>query len=143
MWSLLLGVLGGALGWIATRLFFDPFKEIADLRRETQERLILFGNVSSELPESDEWRLAACDAFRRTGSGLIARHLAAYPWVGYCLLNWWPRWDIHTAGAALLSLGNSLRDENTSMVDFSPTVRLIREKLKLPLPAALPIRAEQ
>jgi hypothetical protein len=44
-------------------------------------------------------------------------------------------WDIHRAGAELISLGNSiLLNETKSMEDFQKTIDLIRQHLDLPTP---------
>jgi hypothetical protein len=136
MWSAILSILLGAAGWGITHLLFEPMKEIMDLRRETQECLIVHGNLSKDAP-ADE-RRAASDTFRRIGAGLVARHIAALPWVRRCCTNWFG-WDIHSAGAMLISSGNSIQFEGTILRAESPTVTLIRSCLRLPTPETPPM----
>jgi hypothetical protein len=123
MWSVLTttATIGlGAFGWFVTRLMFEPIREILDLRRETQECLIIHGNLAKDVPTEAGDRRAASDAFRRIGAGLVSRHIAAYPWV-----RWWFVWrgyDIHSAGALLIGLGNSTQFEGYSLASLSPNV---------------------
>jgi hypothetical protein len=78
-------------------------------------------------------RRAASDAFRRIGAGLVSRYLAAaYPWVRWCCA--FVGWDIHHAGALLISLGNSTQFEGYSLANLSPPVADIRRCLNLPAP---------
>jgi hypothetical protein len=63
MWSAIIMIVLGAIGWMIAKLFFEPMKQITELRREAQERLIIHGNLSKDAP-SDERRSAA-EAFRR------------------------------------------------------------------------------
>jgi len=72
----------GAFGWMIAKLLFEPMKEIADLGRQAQEVLIVYGNLSKDAP-SEERRTAA-QAFRGTGAGLVSRHIAAWAWVKWC-----------------------------------------------------------
>jgi hypothetical protein len=136
MWSALASIVLGAVGWGVTRLLFEPMKEIVDLRREAQECLIVHGNLGKEAPAEE--RQTASDAFRRIGAGLVSRHLAAaYPWVRWCcaLLGG----DIHSAGAMLISLGNSTQFEGFTLANLSPTVAHVRHCLKLPTPKKPPM----
>jgi hypothetical protein len=97
-------VAGGTLGWVLAKLVFKPLEEIIDLRRETQEILIIRGNVGEDAAKAE--RDEAAEAFRRVGAALVSRHLAAFPWVQvFCrgCLGWEP----HSAGALLISLGNN------------------------------------
>jgi len=108
------------------KLFLDPVKEILEFRCEAQECLIVYGDLSKDAP-TDERRMAA-EAFRRVGAGLVSRYIAAYPWV-----RWYVRrWDIHSAGAFLIGIANSTQFEGLSHANASPTVRLIRDCLRLP-----------
>jgi hypothetical protein len=136
MWSAFIGFILGAIGWGITHLLFEPITEIRTLRREAQKDLIFHGNLAKDIPEDHDDRRAASDAFRRVGAGLVSQHLAAYPWVR-CFLDW-HGWDIHTAGAALISLGNSLRNEGYSLTNLSARVALIRQSLKLLPPLQMP-----
>jgi HAMP domain-containing protein len=132
MWSALASISLGIIGWCIARLLFEPLKEIVDLRREVQENLILRGNLAKDAPEDE--RRAASDAFRRLGAGLVARHLAAYCWVKsfYRMVL---RWNIHRAGALLISVGNSLQFEESGLTladdGLSTNVKLIRQELRL------------
>lgn len=136
MWSAIFSILLGAIGWGGGRLLFEPIKEIVDLRREVQECLIVHGNLSKDALAEE--RRAASDTFRRIGAGLVSRHIAAYPWVKWfcetCL-----RWDIHSAGAFLIGIGNRIQFEGYSFVSVSPTVPLIRKCLGLPTPGTPPM----
>jgi hypothetical protein len=132
----LLGIFLGVIGWFFTKLMFEPTKELFDLRRETQECLIIHGNVGKDAPAEE--RRAASDAFRRLGAGFVSRHVAAYPWVRWCWTRW-PGWDIHSAGELLISLGNTTQFEGYSMAGISPVVGFIRNSLKLPAPARSPV----
>ncbi|ACB97334.1 hypothetical protein Bind_3790 (plasmid) [Beijerinckia indica subsp. indica ATCC 9039] len=58
MWSALASFLLGVLGWVVPKLLIEPGKEIFDLRRETQESLIIYGDLPKDAP-ADERRLAA------------------------------------------------------------------------------------
>jgi hypothetical protein len=136
MWSAILSILLGATGWGVTRLLFEPMKEIMDLRRETQECLIIHGNLSKDAP-ADE-RRAASDTFRRIGAGLVARHIAAWFWVRDCCSKWF-RWDIHSAGLMLISLGNDIQFEGAIYSSDSPSVQLIRSGLGLATPPTPPM----
>ena len=135
MWSALASIILGAVGWVLARLVFEPMKEIFELRREAQERLIIHGNLGKEA--TAEERQAASDAFRSIGAGLVSRHLAAYPWVRWCCARLC--WEIHGAGALLISLGNSTQFEGFTLAHLSPTVVHIRNCLRLPKPQKPPI----
>ena len=119
--------------------FFEPLKEIVDLRREAQECLLVFGNLSKDAASAD--RRAAAEAFRRIGAGLVSRHIAAWPWVkcfyGQCL-----HWDIHSAGAMLIGVAETTQSEGFSMANASPVVPLIRTSLQLPSPGQAPMIRE-
>src|SRR5215831_9623306 len=119
------GLVLGVIGWFVTRFLFEPFKEVSDLRRETQEVLIIHGNLSKDAPPDE--RRSTSDAFRRVGAALVARHLAAWPWV--TALFKFLGWDVHSAGEMLISIGNSTQFDGFSMASLSPPVTLIRECL--------------
>jgi hypothetical protein len=131
MWSALASILLGVFGWVIPKLLIEPGKEIFDLRREAQECMIVYGNLSPEAP-ADERRTAA-EAFRRVGSGLVSRHTAAFRWV-----TWWYErrlhWDINSAGALLIGLGNATQSEGFSYANLSSNVTLIRQCLRLRTP---------
>ena len=127
MSTALISVVFGICGWMIAKLLFEPVKEILDLRREAQECLIVYGNLSKDAP-ADERRMAA-EAFRRVGAGLVARYIAAYPWVRPCVRHFW---DIHSAGALLVNLASSTQFEGFSHANVSPTVGLIRNCLRVP-----------
>jgi len=131
MWAAIASFLVGAGGWAFARLLFEPLKEIIDLRREVQECLIIYGNLSRDAPAEE--RHAASEAFRRIGAGLTSRHIAAYPWVKWSYETRF-RWDIHSAGAFLISIGNTTQFDGFSFANVSPTALLIRECLRLPPP---------
>jgi hypothetical protein len=135
MWSALASIILGAVGWVLARLVFEPMKEIFDLRREVQECLIIHGNLGKEAPAEE--RRAASDAFRSIGAGLVSRHVAAYPWARWCCARL--GWEIHGAGALLISLGNSTQFEGFTLANLAPTVVHIRNCLKLPTPQKPPI----
>lgn len=138
MWSAIATFGLGVGGWGFTWLLFEPTKEIMNLRREAQECLIFHGNVAKpDVP--DEERRAASDAFRRIGAGLVSRHIAPFPWVPRCWT--WLGWDIHSAGAMLISLGNTIQFEGYSLADCPQTVALVRRYLNLPMPETLPSMA--
>lgn len=139
MWSAIASIVLGALGWAIAKLLFEPMKEIVDLRRETQECLIVHGNLPKDAPSEE--RRAAAESFRRIGAGLVSRHIAAYPWV-----SWWCRaclgWDIHSAGAFLIGIGNSTQFDGFSFASVSPTVSFIWKSLRLPDPEKPPMIRE-
>ncbi|MGA8548728.1 MAG: hypothetical protein WB678_00680 [Stellaceae bacterium] len=138
MWAAIASIILGALGWGFARLVFEPMKEIVDLRREAQECLIIHGNLAKDAPAED--RRAASDTLRRIGAGFVSRHIAAHPW--YPCVRWcctWLGWDIHSAGALLISLGNSTQFEGYSLANLSPTVAVIRCCLKLGTPETPPM----
>ena len=130
MWSALASILLGVLGWVIPKLLIEPGKEIFDLRREAQECLIVYGDLSKDAPD-DEGR-AAGEAFRRVGSGLVSRHTAALPWIklGCKLLHW----DINSAGALLIDLANYTKSDPSSRSRLESHVRHIRRYLKLDPP---------
>jgi len=103
MFAAMFSIILGICGWIIAKLLFEPTKEILDLRREAQECLIIYGDLSKDAP-LDERRIAA-EAFRRVGAGLSSRYIAAYPWVRWCFGH--ISWDIHGAGELLLGLAHS------------------------------------
>lgn len=135
MWAAVFSFLLGVLGWIVSRLFFEPIKEILDLRRETQEALIAHGDLQPDAP--GEARRAAAATFRRIGTGLVSRYIAAYPWVNW-LCRKCPSLDIHSAGELLIGLANSTEFGGYSRVRVSPTTPLIRTCLKLKTPPTPP-----
>lgn len=106
-------------------------KEILDLRREAQETLIVYGDLSKEAP-AEERRVAA-DAFRRVGAGLVSRHVAAYPWVKWCIARFFPDVDIHSAGMFLMGFAKATQFHGFSHVNISPDVALLRQSLRLPI----------
>jgi hypothetical protein len=65
MWAAIGSIVLGVIGWAGAKLLFEPIKEIVDLRREAQECLIVFGNLSKDAPPDD--RGLAAGAFRRIG----------------------------------------------------------------------------
>jgi hypothetical protein len=97
MFTVIISVVFGVCGWMIAKLLFEPVKEILDLRREAQECLIVYGNLSKDAPP-DERRMAA-ESFRRIGVGLVSRYNAGYPWVTWCVRRFW---DINSAGAFLI-----------------------------------------
>src|SRR5271154_4363481 len=101
MWSSVLVIFLGALGWWIGKFLFEPWKEIADLRRDVQECLIVYGNLDKDAPENE--RREAATTFCRLGAGLASRHSAAYPWV-----RWFCerilRLDIYSAGSSLIGI---------------------------------------
>lgn len=138
MWTAIATVILGGIGWVVAKLLFEPLKEIIDLRRQAQECLISYGDLSKDAPTDD--RRAAADAFRRIGAGLVSRHYAPYPWANWTydfVLRWW-RWDIHSAGNLLISIGNGTQSVGFSWANNSPLVMLIRQNLKLPNPEPSP-----
>jgi hypothetical protein len=132
MWSALSSIVLGIIGWWISKLVFEPVKELVDLRRETQEALLLFGNLDKDapLPEREE----AAATFRRLGAGFASRHLAAYPWV-----TWWCerilKWDIYSAGSSLMGIGHLVRFEGFSKPNLSPMIPTLRQNLRLPSPS--------
>jgi hypothetical protein len=135
MWSAMVSVILGVIGWMIAHLLFEPVNEIMTLRRDAQEALIIHGNLNKDAASED--RRAAADAFRRIGAGMASRYIAAYPWVrwfcGTCL-----RWDVYSAATMLLGLGDSTQFEGYSVAKDSPPVRLIRNCLRLPTPEQPP-----
>jgi hypothetical protein len=129
MWSAL-AILLGVLGWVIPKLLIEPGKEIFDLRREAQECLIVYGNLAKDAP--DDERRSAGEAFRRVGAGLVSRHTAAPRWVAW----WYERlhWDINSAGALLIGLGNATQFRGFSQANLSSDVTLIRQCLLLRAP---------
>jgi hypothetical protein len=129
----------GGIGWIIAKLLFEPLKEIIDLRREAQECLLAYGDLSKDAPADD--RRTAAEAFRRIGAGFVSRHYAPYPWANwtYDYVLRWLQWDIHGAGCLLISIGNGTQSAGFSWANSSPLVMLIRDNLKLPNPEASPI----
>jgi hypothetical protein len=138
MWSVVGTVILGALGWAIAKLIFEPFKEIMDLRRQAQECLILHGYLAADAPPNE--RLECASEFRKIGAGLVSRHIAAYPWVRWCVH--YLGWDIHSAGAMLIGISDSTRTEAFSNANLSATVALIRESLRLPPPEQAPMIRE-
>jgi hypothetical protein len=127
MFAAIVSVILGICGWMVAKLLFEPAKEIIDLRREAQECLIVYGDLSKDAP-SDERRMAA-EAFRHVGAGLSSRHIAAYPWVRWCFHRL--AFDIHSAGVLLLGLAYDTQFKGFSHANISPTVPLIRGCLQL------------
>lgn len=128
MISALAGFILGVLGWLAARLLFDPCKEIIDLRRKVQEYLIVYGNIGKD--STQEWRKEAANAFRTTGAALVAWHVASYPWLKWIYKDRL-KWDIHSGGEFLISLGNSIEFEDAYVSSGFPTAYWIRQSLKL------------
>jgi hypothetical protein len=131
MWSGIVMFVLGAGGWMIAKLLFEPMKEITGLRREAQECLIVYGNLSRDAP-ADERRIAA-QTFRRVGAGLVSRHIAAPRWVKWCYEGYL-RWDVHSAGTMLIRIGDTTQSEGFSFANSSPLTPLIRDCLKLPAP---------
>ena len=132
MWSALSSIVLGIIGWWISKLVFEPVKELVDLRRETQEALFLFGNLEKDAPIEEREEAAA--TFRRIGAGFASRHLAAYPWVTWCCKKIL-KWDIYSAGSALMGMGHLVRFEGFSNPNLAPTMPRLRSDLRLPPPA--------
>jgi hypothetical protein len=136
MWSAVASFLLGVIGWVITKRFWEPFKEIIDLRREVQECLIMYGNLAKDTPLDD--RRAAAEAFRSIGAGLISRHIASNRAV-----TWWcntrQHWDIYSAGIMLLGIADNTQSNGFSFANASPTVSLIQQCLQLPTPGKPPM----
>jgi hypothetical protein len=128
MLAAIASVFLGICGWLIAKLIFEPGKEILDLRREVQECLIVYGNLSKDAP-AEERRMAA-EAFRRVGAGLSSRYIAAYPWVRWCLGRF--SLDIHSAGTLLVGMAHTTQFEGFSYANISPTVPIIQGCLRLP-----------
>jgi len=137
MVSIAASIIFGVCGWLVAKLVFEPMKEIVELRREAQECLVLYGDLSKDAP-LDERRIAA-EAFRRVGAGLLSRHFAAYPWVRWAYSS--QRWkvDIHSAGLMLFRIGNGIQFSGLSSLNNSGDVPLIRVALRLPFPEQSPV----
>ncbi len=129
--NVIISVVSGVCGWMIAKLFLEPVKEIHDFRREAQECLLVYGDLSKDAP-TDERRMAA-EAFRRVGAGLVSRHTAAQRWV-----IWWCKhyqgWDINSAGALLIDLANYTKSDPSSPVRLESHVGHIRRYLKLDPP---------
>ncbi|GEM_PF-5106322 len=136
MWAAIASFILGVTGWFVSKFLFEPWKEIANLRRDTQECLILHGNLSKDAPPDE--RVATSSAFRRIGAALISRHAAAFPWENWLYARVL-RWDIHSAGELLIAIANTTQFEGYSMVSVSPTVVQVRDALRLPTPTASPV----
>jgi len=128
MLTVIISVFFGVSGWVIAKLLFEPVKEIFDLRREAQEYLIAYGDLSKDAP-ADERRMAA-QAFRRVGAGLVSRHNAGYPWVTWCVRRF--LWDINSAGAFLIDIARRTQFEGLTHANAFPTAPLIRRCLELP-----------
>jgi hypothetical protein len=48
MWSAIASFLLGVVCWALANLLVKPLQEIVDLRREAQECLIIYGNLSKD-----------------------------------------------------------------------------------------------
>jgi hypothetical protein len=53
MWTVILTVILGGIGWLIANLLFGPLKEIIDLRRNAQEYLIANGDLSKDAAPDD------------------------------------------------------------------------------------------
>lgn len=135
MWSSIFMLTLGAAGWWFSKFLFEPLKEIYDLRRDIQECLIMHGDLPKDAPEDQ--RIAAATAFSRLGAGLVARHLAAYPWVQWVCAKIFGL-DIYSAGGLLMGIGNDTRVAGFSFAGLSPTIHHIRRCLRLPAPTTPP-----
>ncbi len=67
MWAALIGFFLGLMGWGIANLLFAPLKEIIDLRRETQESLMVHSDLDKDAP--DAIRARAAEAFFNLGAG--------------------------------------------------------------------------
>lgn len=136
--AIFLSAFFGALGWIIARLVFEPLNEIINLRREAQELLIIYGDLSKDAPPPE--RQAAGEAFRRIGAGLVSRHVASYSWVRWCCTRL--GYDIHSAGQMLIDIGKATQFGGFSSANASPIVPLIRQSLRLPAPQPSPLMTQ-
>lgn len=136
MWAAIFSFILGIIGWCVSKLLFEPWREIANLRRQAQEYLILHGNLSKDAPRDQ--RNSTASAFRQIGAALVSRHEAAFPWDRW-LYATVCKWDIHSAGELLIGIGNTTQFEGYSMVTVSPTVVHIRDALRLPTPTSSPV----
>ena len=132
MWATIATIVLGAAGWVIARFLFEPYKEIRDLRVKAQEALIIFGNIGPSTPMDE--RLAAYEAFRRIGAGLVAREAAAPRRVGLFR----QRWDIRGAGEGLISLGNEIGIGSRGIAQLHSMASEIRDYLDLPTPKPSP-----
>lgn len=137
MWPAITSFLFGAVGWFSVKFFFEPWSEIAVHRREAQECLIVYADLSPSA--SIEQRKAAAEAFRRIGAGLVSRHIAAHWWVRK--YSCW-RGDIHSAGLLLIGIGNDVQQNGLSNLHALPIVELIRKSLWLRSPGKPPLIGE-
>jgi len=119
-------------------LFEGPVRRSWTCGRQAQECLILHGYLPADAP-ADE-RLECAPEFRKIGAGLVSRHIASYPWVRWCIR--YLGWDIHSAGAMLIGIGDSTRKEAFSNASLSATVALIRASLRLSPPEQAPMIRE-
>ncbi len=144
MGATLLTLFLGGVGWWITHFVAEPVKRIYDQRRQAQEELLSFGNVGDAASRKE--RTAASAAYRKTGAGLLASQLAAYPWV-----NWWfqmRRINLKEGGKAMMSLSTlMLEDPERKLAPAQRIKRHHAEKaLNLPLTLSdesLPQECEQ
>jgi hypothetical protein len=118
---------------------FDTIKQIRDCRRAASRCLTIYGGLRVDAPS--ELRRSAGEEFRRVGGDLASLHSTSGP-----LAKWWceswKRWDIHSAGDMLISVGNGTQFGGFTFANASPTAMLIRECLRLPAQTRSPIERE-
>ncbi len=133
MGATLLTLFLGGVGWWITHFVAEPVKRIYDQRRQAQEELIAFGNVGDAALQKE--RSAASAAYRKTGAGLLASQLAAYPWV-----NWWfQTWCINLkeGGTAMLALSTLMLEDPERKPGPARLIRRHRAEKALKLPLTL------
>lgn len=132
MWPAVVSLFSAVGGWFLAKLLAEPLLSIYELRLNTQEVLILYGNLKADAPATE--RDAAAGRFRTVGAAMVTAHLAAWPWVRWFYRRLL-RWDPYSAGELCMGFGR-LIEGRYSQLNLSPEMPDLRQLLRLPTPRA-------
>lgn len=130
-------VSGAVAGWFAA-LVVQPVQQINELRRQTQEAILIYGRLHADAPPAE--RQAAAEMFTRIGSGLVSHYFTQAPWTPWAM-RWfsWRTLDIHSAGEILWSFGHDIRFKGMSNPAIHPGWSFVQRALALPPVTASPV----
>lgn len=136
--TVILGILTGSIGWLATEFFAKPFRRGIDLVADVKMQAVMHGNVRDRaaerdgspdavtptgISEADDKRLREAESeYRKLGAKLMA-FCVTEPFAARCLKRF--GYDIDAASRALIGLSNSvgvygrMRTEHTARIEKS------------------------
>jgi hypothetical protein len=126
IFSFLLAIVGGVVGWLLVSFLGTPFLEFRNLRKRVHEEVIFTGNIDPMVAGKPE-HAKAVESLRRLGAQVQATDVAAVR-----PLRWFLSvrgYDLTRASRSLIGLSNSLAETHDIRL---PRTNSVLTGLRLP-----------